>query len=92
MFYRARPLGTKAAQILLGVVLLLFLSTTTQFVTDMMGIVTQVLTYFVRSQVPLEDRRARWTNQFLSLKIIGAWPVLINVSYIMYFLPEASCS
>ncbi|KAF8919240.1 hypothetical protein CPB85DRAFT_1278177 [Mucidula mucida] len=72
------PLKSKAAKFLLGAILLLFVSTTSQFVFDMIFILQQIKAYIMATDVPLAERRSRYIARFLSLRIAAVWPVMVN--------------
>ncbi len=84
--YRDHPLKSKAAKFLLGAILLLFVSTTSQFVFDMIFILQQIKAYIMATDVPLAERRSRYIARFLSLRIAAVWPVMVNVS-LTYCMP-----
>ncbi|KAJ7481855.1 hypothetical protein FB451DRAFT_1237356 [Mycena latifolia] len=66
----------RATKILLAVMLLLFLSTTAQFVGDMLLSLEQIRGYLMWTDVPLAERRALWLKKFEPAYVLEKWPTL----------------
>ncbi|KAJ7596208.1 hypothetical protein C8J56DRAFT_1116714 [Mycena floridula] len=75
---RVHPIRSLASKLLIAAVLLLFLSTTLQFVLDVLLMLTQFKVYLINPSVPLEDRGGLWISTYLNPIIVSYWPVLIN--------------
>ncbi|KAJ7478494.1 hypothetical protein FB451DRAFT_1242133 [Mycena latifolia] len=66
----------RATKILLAAMLLLFLSTTAQFVADMLLNLEQIRGYLMWTDVPLAERRALWLKKFEPAYVLEKWPTL----------------
>ncbi|KAJ7478538.1 hypothetical protein FB451DRAFT_1242200 [Mycena latifolia] len=66
----------RATKILLAAMLLLFLSTTAQFVADMLLNLEQIRGYLMWTDVPLSERRALWLKKFEPAYVLEKWPTL----------------
>ncbi|KAJ7226718.1 hypothetical protein GGX14DRAFT_626851 [Mycena pura] len=73
MHYTTKPLVSK---ILIGAMLLLFLSTTAQFIADMLLNVQQIRGYLMWTDIPLEQRRNLWLQKYEPAYILEKWPTL----------------
>ncbi|KAJ7481859.1 hypothetical protein FB451DRAFT_1237375 [Mycena latifolia] len=66
----------RVTKILLAAMLLLFLSTTAQFVADMLLSLEQIRGYLMWTDVPLAERRALWLKKFGPAYVLEKWPTL----------------
>ncbi|KAJ7481861.1 hypothetical protein FB451DRAFT_1237381 [Mycena latifolia] len=66
----------RATKILLAAMLLLFLSTTAQFVADMLLILEEIRGYLMWTDVPLAERHALWMKKVEPIYILEKWPTL----------------
>ncbi|KAJ7463298.1 hypothetical protein FB451DRAFT_1562302 [Mycena latifolia] len=66
----------RATKILLAAMLLLFLSTTAQFVGDMLLSLEQIRGYLMWTDVPLAERDALWLQKFAPAYVLEKWPTL----------------
>ncbi|KAJ6600750.1 hypothetical protein B0H10DRAFT_2196342 [Mycena sp. CBHHK59/15] len=73
MHHSAKPLASK---ILLASMLLLFVSSTAQFVGDMILNVEQIRGYLMWTDVPLADRRGLWLQKYEPAYVLEKWPTL----------------
>ncbi|KAJ7249658.1 hypothetical protein C8J57DRAFT_1475177 [Mycena rebaudengoi] len=73
MHHTTKPLVSK---ILMGAMLLLFLSTTAQFIADMLLNVQQIRGYLMWTDIPLGQRRNLWLAKYEPAYILEKWPTL----------------
>ncbi|KAJ7358380.1 hypothetical protein DFH08DRAFT_1075483 [Mycena albidolilacea] len=73
-----RPLKSPASRILLIAMLILFLSSTMQFVLDMTFTLEQLKGYLMWTDVALEDRRNLWLQKHEAIYVLERWPTAIN--------------
>ncbi|KAJ7481872.1 hypothetical protein FB451DRAFT_1237424 [Mycena latifolia] len=66
----------RATKILLAAMLLLFLSTTAQFVGDMLLNLEQIRGYLMWTDVPLAERHALWLKKFEPAYVLEKWPTV----------------
>ncbi|KAJ7481863.1 hypothetical protein FB451DRAFT_1237386 [Mycena latifolia] len=66
----------RATKILLAAMLLLFLSTTAEFVTDMLLNFEEIRGYLMWTDVPLAERQALWLKKFEPAYVLEKWPTL----------------
>ncbi|KAJ6613262.1 hypothetical protein B0H10DRAFT_2436582 [Mycena sp. CBHHK59/15] len=77
-FTMHHPMKSRASKILLAAMLLLFLSSTTQFVLDMTFSLEQIKGYLMWTDVPLADRRNLWLQKYEVIFILERWPTATN--------------
>ncbi|KAJ7481870.1 hypothetical protein FB451DRAFT_1237418 [Mycena latifolia] len=63
----------RATKILLAAMLLLFLSTTAEFVGDMLLNLEEIRGYLMWTDVPLAERRALWLKKFEPIYVLEKW-------------------
>ncbi|KAJ7609456.1 hypothetical protein FB45DRAFT_944505 [Roridomyces roridus] len=72
------PLQSRGSKILLAAMILLFLSSTGQFVLDMTFSLEQIKGYLMWTQIPLPDRRDLWDAKYEAIFVLERWPMAIN--------------
>ncbi|KAJ7186372.1 hypothetical protein C8R46DRAFT_1341823 [Mycena filopes] len=72
------PRSTFGSRLLLSAMLLLCLSSTAQYVTDMIMSLEQMQVYLTWTSVPLPDRRAVWLRTHSGLYKAQRWPTAFN--------------
>ncbi|KAJ7480962.1 hypothetical protein FB451DRAFT_1556402 [Mycena latifolia] len=77
-FTMHHPLKTGASKILLAAMLMLFLSSTAQFVLDMTFSLEQIKGYLMWTAVPLDQRRNLWLQKYEAIFILERWPTATN--------------
>ncbi|KAJ7651427.1 hypothetical protein FB45DRAFT_1051152 [Roridomyces roridus] len=65
-------------RILQTAMILLFLSSTLQFITDFIFSIAQIQGYMMSTRFPLADRKDDWENTHLPFYVIQRWPPAIN--------------
>ncbi|KAJ7080978.1 hypothetical protein B0H15DRAFT_953327 [Mycena belliarum] len=71
-----RSATSRAAKVLFAAMILLFVSTTAQFVGDMVLNLEQIRGYLMWTEIPLADRRALWLQKFEPAYVLEKWPTL----------------
>ncbi|KAJ7493508.1 hypothetical protein FB451DRAFT_1214674 [Mycena latifolia] len=66
----------RATKIILTAMLLLFLSTTAQFVGGMLLNLEQIRGYLMWTDVPLAERHVLWLKKFEPIYVLETWPTL----------------
>ncbi|KAF7355892.1 hypothetical protein MVEN_00918100 [Mycena venus] len=72
------PIKSTASKVLLAGMLLLFLSSTMQFVLDMTFTLEQLKGYLMWTDVALENRRSLWLQKHEFIYVLERWPTAIN--------------
>lgn len=68
-----------AARLLFCAMLLLFFSSTAQYIADMLLSLEQMEAYLTWTSVPLADRRTVWLQTHAGLYKTQRWPTAFNV-------------
>ncbi|KAJ7578148.1 hypothetical protein C8J56DRAFT_357068 [Mycena floridula] len=77
---RQGSLKSRPAQTLFTLMVVLFLSTTMQFIIDFIYVITQVKTFLLPSATALPDRGHAFTTRYGSaFQIVESWPLPINL-------------
>ncbi|KAF7354106.1 Deoxyribose-phosphate aldolase [Mycena venus] len=72
------PMSSLGSRLLLSAMLLLCLSSTAQYVADMMLSLEQMQAYLTLTSVPLADRRTVWLRTHAGLYMAQRWPTAFN--------------
>ncbi|KAJ7046145.1 hypothetical protein C8F04DRAFT_1387775 [Mycena alexandri] len=73
-----RPMPSIAARLLFCAMLLLFFSSTAQYIADMLLSLEQMEAYLTWTSVPLADRRTVWLQTHAGLYKTQRWPTAFN--------------
>ncbi|KAJ6557824.1 hypothetical protein B0H19DRAFT_1261417 [Mycena capillaripes] len=72
------PVSSLGSRLLLIAMLLLCLSSTAQYIADMMISLEQMQAYLTNTSVPLADRRTVWLKTHAGLYMTQRWPTAFN--------------
>ncbi|KAJ7114856.1 hypothetical protein C8R44DRAFT_225225 [Mycena epipterygia] len=72
------PVSSLGSRLLLSAMLLLCLSSTAQYIADMMLSLEQMQAYLTWTSVPLADRRTVWLQTHAGLYMVQRWPTAFN--------------